>query len=153
MQHFLEAVPDGCHVILVGDVDQLPAVGPGSVLKDILRSGAVPTVCLTDIFRQSGESSIVLNAHAINAGRMPVCEPDSDFQFWEIADQAATAAKIVELCQHDLPAQGFSVLEDVPAVLLTVMPLSVTVAPSTRSAFSSLPVEVYDLPVYVPSAA
>ena len=113
MQHFLEAVPDGCHVILVGDVDQLPAVGPGSVLKDILRSGTVPTVCLTDIFRQSGESSIVLNAHAINAGRMPVCEPDSDFQFWEIADQAATAAKIVELCQHDLPAQGFSVLEDV----------------------------------------
>ena len=113
MQHFLAAVPQGCHVILVGDVDQLPAVGPGSVLKDILRSGVLPSVCLTEVFRQAGESRIVLNAHAINAGRMPECVPDSEFEFLEIADSGQTAQQIVELCQQRLPAEGYSPLEDV----------------------------------------
>lgn len=113
MQHFLAAVPQGCHVILVGDVDQLPAVGPGSVLKDILRSGVLPSVCLTEVFRQEGESRIVLNAHAINAGRMPECVPDSEFEFLEIADSGQTAQQIVELCQRRLPAEGYSPLEDV----------------------------------------
>ncbi len=113
MQHFLAAVPQGCHVILVGDVDQLPAVGPGSVLKDILRSGVLPSVCLTEVFRQEGESRIVLNAHAINAGRMPECVPDSEFEFLEIADSGQTAQQIVELCQQRLPAEGYSPLEDV----------------------------------------
>ncbi len=113
MQHFLAAVPQGCHVILVGDVDQLPAVGPGSVLKDILRSGVLPSVCLTEVFRQEGESRIVLNAHAINAGRMPECVPDSEFEFLEIADSGQTAQQIVELCQQRLPTEGYSPLEDV----------------------------------------
>ncbi len=113
MQHFLAAVPQGCHVILVGDVDQLPAVGPGSVLKDILRSGVLPSVCLTEVFRQEGESRIVLNAHAINAGRMPECVPDSEFEFLEIADSGQTAQQIVELCQQRLPSEGYSPLEDV----------------------------------------
>lgn len=113
MQHFLAAVPDGCHVILVGDVDQLPAVGPGAVLEDILRSGAIPCVCLTEIFRQHEESTIVVNAHAINAGRLPVCSLHGDFQFWEMPDEAATAAKILEFCTKILPAQGFSPLFDV----------------------------------------
>lgn len=113
MQHFLAAVPDGCHVILVGDVDQLPAVGPGAVLKDIIRSEAIPCVCLTEIFRQHEESTIVVNAHAINAGRLPVCSPHGDFQFWEMPDETATAAKILEFCTRILPAQGFSPLFDV----------------------------------------
>ncbi len=113
MQHFLEAVPDGCHVILVGDVDQLPAVGPGSVLKDILRSGAIPSVRLTDIFRQDEAGTIVLNAHAINAGRMPRCSPDGDFIFREIEDPARVADGVVELCATWLPAMGFSPLADV----------------------------------------
>lgn len=113
MQHFLAAVPEGCHVILVGDVDQLPAVGPGSVLKDILRSEVLPSVCLTEVFRQEGESRIVLNAHAINAGRMPECAAGSDFEFLEIADSGETAQQIVELCQRRLPAEGYSPLEDV----------------------------------------
>lgn len=113
MQHFLAAVPDGCHVILVGDVDQLPAVGPGAVLKDIIRSEAIPCVCLTEIFRQHEESTIVVNAHAINAGRLPVCSPHGDFQFWEMPDETATAAKILEFCTQILPAQGFSPLFDV----------------------------------------
>lgn len=113
MQHFLAAVPEGCHVILVGDVDQLPAVGPGSVLKDILRSGVLPSVCLTEVFRQEEESRIVLNAHAINAGRMPTCTPGSDFEFLEIDDSGQTARQIVELCQQRLPEEGYSPLEDV----------------------------------------
>ena len=113
--HFLAAVPAGCRVVLVGDVDQLPAVGPGAVLKDILRSGAVPSVRLTEVFRQQGESSIVLNAHAINAGREPVAVRDvgGAFQFWELPDAATTARKIVSLCAGFLPQKGLSPLEDV----------------------------------------
>ena len=113
MQHFLDAVPDGCHVILVGDVDQLPAVGPGSVLKDILRSEAIPSVRLTEVYRQDEESTIVLNAHAINAGRLPICKPAGDFQFWEIADPAEVAKNIVRLCVEVLPKQGWNPLTDV----------------------------------------
>ena len=113
MQHFLDAVPDGCHVILVGDVDQLPAVGPGAVLKDILRSGVIPSVCLTEVFRQDEQSTIVLNAHAINAGRLPVCKPTGDFQFIELPDAQQTAQSIVELCTKVLPAQGWNPLYDV----------------------------------------
>ena len=113
--HFLAAVPAGCHVILVGDVDQLPAVGPGAVLKDILRSEAVPSVRLTEVFRQQGESSIVMNAHAINAGREPVTRRDADgaFQFWELPDAETTAQKIVSLCASFLPQKGLSPLQDV----------------------------------------
>lgn len=113
MQHFLSAVPDGAHVILVGDVDQLPSVGPGAVLADILRSGVVPSVRLTDIFRQRGDNSIVMNAHAINAGRLPICSPQGDFQFWEMPDEETAAAEIVRLCAEVLPKQGFSPLTDI----------------------------------------
>ncbi len=115
MAHFLAAVPMGCRVVFVGDVDQLPAVGPGAVLKDILRSKAVPSVRLTEVFRQQGESSIVMNAHAINAGREPVAVRDvgAEFQFWELPDAATTAEKIVSLCANFLPQKGFSPLSDV----------------------------------------
>lgn len=113
MQHFLEAVPDGCHVILVGDVDQLPAVGPGSVLKDILRAGVIPSVCLSEVFRQGGESTIVLNAHAINAGRLPSCGMTGDFQFIETPNDEVTAKTIVALCAETLPKAGFNPLTDV----------------------------------------
>ncbi|WP_074573615.1 SF1B family DNA helicase RecD2 [Selenomonas ruminantium] len=113
MQHFLDAVPDGCHVILVGDVDQLPAVGPGAVLKDILRSEVIPAVRLTEVYRQNEESTIVLNAHAINAGRLPLCKPAGDFQFWEIANPEEVARSIVKLCVEILPKQGWNPLTDV----------------------------------------
>ncbi len=113
MHHFLEAVPDGCHVILVGDVDQLPAVGPGSVLKDILRSGKIPSVRLTEVFRQKEESSIVWNAHAINGGRMPECGMQGDFRFYEIEEAERTTDAIVELCSRILPGEGFSAFHDV----------------------------------------
>ena len=115
MSHFLEAVPAGCHLILAGDVDQLPAVGPGSVLKDILRSGVIPQVCLTEVFRQSDDSTIVMNAHAINAGRLPKCslEEGSDFIFIEQQDPEWVEQHIVSLCRRILPARGYNVLEDV----------------------------------------
>lgn len=115
MRHFLEAVPMGCHVILVGDVDQLPAVGPGSVLKDIIRSGVIPQVCLTDVFRQSEASSIVMNAHAINAGRMPKWnnQQDSDFIFIELNNPEAVEYKIVNLCRDVLPGMGYSPKDDI----------------------------------------
>ena len=118
MRHFLEAVPAGCHVIFVGDVDQLPAVGPGSVLKDILRSGVVSSVCLTEVFRQSEASSIVMNAHAINAGRVPRFSdvsdnPSSDFEFIELNNPEAVEYQIVSLCRDILPKQGYSPLEDI----------------------------------------
>ena len=112
MQHFLEAVPDGCHVILVGDVDQLPAVGPGAVLKDILRSQVIPSVRLQEIFRQTNASSIVLNAHAINAGRLPKFSAE-DFKFIEVNDAAKTAELIVDFCTRRIPELGFSPLTDV----------------------------------------
>ena len=67
----LKAVPPGCRLILVGDVDQLPSVGPGNVLRDLIRSGALQTASLTEIFRQASESRIVVNAHRVNSGRLP----------------------------------------------------------------------------------
>ena len=70
--HLLKAVSSESHLVLVGDVDQLPSVGPGNVLRDIIDSGTVPVVRLDTIFRQAQESSIILNAHRINSGEMPV---------------------------------------------------------------------------------
>ena len=113
MQHFLAAVPQGCHIILVGAVDQLPSVGPGSVLQDILHSGVIPSVCLTEIFRQGEGSEIVLAAHAINAGREPQCSEAGDFRFLALPDAEAAAQRIVQLCTRELPAQGFHPLTDV----------------------------------------
>ena len=69
MHHLLKAVPGGCRLIFVGDVDQLPSVGPGSVLKDIIRSKKMPVVRLENVFRQAEVSPIVRNAHRINHGR------------------------------------------------------------------------------------
>ena len=97
MQHLLTAVLLGAHLILVGDVDQLPAVGPGSVLKDILRSGVIPSVRLTEIFRQNNTGTIVLNAHAINSGRVPSFT-EADFSFVTAVSSEDAAAQIVSIC-------------------------------------------------------
>ena len=103
MQHLLRAVLPGAHLILVGDVDQLPAVGPGSVLKDILRSGVIPSVRLTEIFRQNNTGTIVLNAHAINAGRVPSFT-EVDFSFVTAVSSEDAAAQIVSICTRLLRA-------------------------------------------------
>ena len=103
MQHLLTAVLPGTHLILVGDVDQLPAVGPGSVLKDILRSKVIPSVRLTEIFRQNNAGTIVLNAHAINAGRVPSFT-EADFSFTAAVSSEDAAAQIVSICTRLLRA-------------------------------------------------
>lgn len=113
MYYLLRATPDGCRVVLVGDVDQLPAVGPGSVLKDIIRSETVPVVRLTEIFRQAGQSPIVVNAHRINRGQFPDVRSTRDFQLREVADDEAAAELVVQLCRHELPGEGVDVGRDV----------------------------------------
>ena len=104
MRSLLVALKPVTKLILVGDADQLPSVGAGNVLGDILKSGVVPSVRLTDIFRQSEESLIVLNAHRINHGEPPILNRrDSDFFFERrpVPDEAAQA--IVGLCARRLP--------------------------------------------------
>ena len=104
-----------CKLILVGDTDQLPPVGAGNVLRDIIRSGCVPVVELSEIFRQAAQSLIITNAHAIVNGQMPdlTCR-DNDFFFLPLRDYASAAATVADLCKKRLPAAyGFSPLRDI----------------------------------------
>ena len=104
MSALLRALPPDCRLILVGDADQLPSVGPGNVFADIIRSGVVPTVRLTEIFRQSAGSSIVEYAHAINRGEHPpLSRNQGDFFFLRRSDAVRTVETIVELCEKRLP--------------------------------------------------
>lgn len=104
MYNLLKAVPGGCRLILVGDVDQLPSVGPGSVLKDIIRSNKMPVVRLENVFRQAEVSSIVRNAHKINRGQVPEFSVDGDFRLQEftIEQEAAeyVAHTYADLVRH-----------------------------------------------------
>lgn len=112
MHYFLRAVPEGCRVVLVGDVDQLPAVGPGSVLKDIITSEVLPVIRLKEVFRQAGESIIVLNAHRINRGRTPDLTSSLDFQFIACEDSEQAAALVVKLASEELPQSGYDAWRD-----------------------------------------
>ncbi|MFM8765911.1 MAG: AAA family ATPase, partial [Spartobacteria bacterium] len=103
MSKLLQALPARAHLILVGDVDQLPSVGPGAVLGDIIRSGRVPVVRLTEIFRQASSSRIIVNAHRINSGQMPDAEKDSDFFFIEREEAESVPATILELVAERIP--------------------------------------------------
>jgi len=103
MSKLLQALPARAHLILVGDVDQLPSVGPGAVLGDIIRSGDVPVVRLTEIFRQASSSRIIVNAHRINSGAMPESEKDSDFFFIEREEPESVPATILELVAERIP--------------------------------------------------
>ncbi len=105
MRSLLRALRPGTKLIMVGDADQLPSVGAGNVLGDILKSGVIPSVRLTDIFRQKGESLIVVNAHRINRGEAPILnQKGSDFFFERRPLPDAAAETIVDLCQRRLPA-------------------------------------------------
>ena len=88
MRALLRALPERAALLFVGDVDQLPSVGPGQVLADIIVSGAAPVVRLTEVFRQAAESQIIVNAHRINQGLMPDIAPvdSGDFYFVDAAD-------------------------------------------------------------------
>ena len=104
MRALLAALPQGCRLVMVGDADQLPAVGPGNVFMDILRSGVVPAVRLTEIFRQTASSRIVRNAHMINSGDHPnIAENKGDFFFMRRLDQDAAGELIAQLCSKRLP--------------------------------------------------
>ena len=105
MYNLLKAVPDNMSLIMVGDTDQLPSVGAGNVLRDMIGSGCFPVVRLRRIFRQAQSSRIIMNAHRINAGKMPDISNgrESDFFFMEEEDPEATAETIVGLVKTKLP--------------------------------------------------
>ena len=110
MHHLLKAIPSHAHLILVGDVDQLPSVGPGNVLKDIIRSGRFTVVTLTEIFRQAQESMIVVNAHKVNQGQFPVIKEidkseETDFRFIQEEDPEKILQNILDLCSERIPGQ------------------------------------------------
>ncbi|MDO5377828.1 MAG: ATP-dependent RecD-like DNA helicase [Clostridia bacterium] len=112
MRSVLRALVPGTRLIMVGDADQLPSVGAGNVLRDILHSGVIPAVKLTEIFRQDEKSMIVYNAHRINRGEAPrLNAKGSDFFFERAASPADAAKRIVELCAVRLP--GFLGLDPV----------------------------------------
>ena len=111
LYHLLEALPLGCRLILVGDVDQLPSVGPGSVLKDIIQCGKMPVVRLHEVFRQAEISPIVRNAHRINRGMLPECVPESDFSMTEFADEELAADYITNLYAGEAEAEGWQSLQ------------------------------------------
>ena len=118
MYQFLKAVPKDATLILVGDVDQLPSVGAGIVLKDIIDSGSIPTVMLNEIFRQAKESLIIVNAHRVNNGQMPIIEGSGDslqdFYFFIIEEPEKVAEKIIELCKEKIPQKfGYRSIDDI----------------------------------------
>ena len=118
MASLLKALPPWSGLILVGDVDQLPSVGPGQVLADIIDSGAVPVARLTEVFRQAAQSHIVVNAHRINRGQMPElgtsADEGSDFFFVEAADPDDAARKITEIVRNRIPSRfGFDPIREV----------------------------------------
>ncbi len=104
MAALLAALRGDCRLVLVGDPDQLPSVGPGNVLDHLIRSGAVPAVSLTEIFRQARESAIVMNAHGVNRGDVPELNNKArDFFYLGRRDAARTVDTVVELCKTRLP--------------------------------------------------
>ncbi len=120
MDALLQAMPDSARLILVGDADQLPSVGPGRVFADILKSGAVPAVRLTEIFRQAGESRIISYAHAINAGEHPKFnENTGDFFFLRRNDPVRLAETVTELCSVRLPGKMGIPVEDIQVLAPT----------------------------------
>ena len=99
MNALLKAIPEGMRLILVGDIDQLPSVGAGNVLRDIIDSGVFPVVRLTRIFRQAQSSRIIMNAHAINEGKFPDISngKNTDFFYIEKEDPEEAVQEIVRL--------------------------------------------------------
>ena len=117
MHALVKAVPDRAALLIVGDIDQLPSVGPGQVLADIIGSGAVPVVRLTEVFRQAAESRIIVNAHRINAGDVPELDPPeaiSDFYFVPADDPESAMPKVLELVRTRIPRRfGLDPVRDI----------------------------------------
>jgi exodeoxyribonuclease V alpha subunit len=117
MQSLLKAVPNTAALLIVGDIDQLPSVGPGQVLADIIQSEAVPVVRLTEVFRQAAQSRIITTAHQINRGRIPELgkvEGDTDFYFMPAADPEQAVPRIIDLVGKHIPRKfGFDPVRDI----------------------------------------
>ena len=117
MQALMRAVPDRAALLIVGDIDQLPSVGPGQVLADVIASGAVPVVRLTEVFRQAAQSRIITSAHRINQGLIPDLSPpaeDSDFYFVQADNPEVAVSRIVDLVKTRIPKRfGFSPIRDI----------------------------------------
>lgn len=115
--HLCQALKDGTRVVFVGDADQLPSVGPGNLLRDLIATRVFPTVKLTQIFRQAATSGIVLNAHRVNRGQMPILTGDfDDFIFIERENPEEVACRVVDVCV-EMRAQGqYDVLNDVQVI-------------------------------------
>lgn len=105
MNSLLKAIPQNMRLIMVGDIDQLPSVGAGNVLRDVIDSGSFPVIRLTKIFRQAQTSRIIMNAHRINEGKLPDISngKDTDFFFMENEDAESVVPQIVELVKTKLP--------------------------------------------------
>ncbi len=119
MYHLLKAISPQAHLILVGDVDQLPSVGPGNVLRDIINSNTFTVVRLTEIFRQAQESMIVVNAHRVNQGEFPMLkETDrkeaTDFYFIQEEEPEKILDQVLTLCAERIPRRfGFHSIRDI----------------------------------------
>jgi exodeoxyribonuclease V alpha subunit len=117
MQALMKAVPDNAALLIVGDIDQLPSVGPGQVLADIITSNAVPVVRLTEVFRQAAQSRIITSAHRINEGLIPDLsrpEGESDFYFVEANDPETAVVRIVDLVKTRIPQRfGLDPIRDI----------------------------------------
>lgn len=117
MQALLRAVPDRAGLLFVGDIDQLPSVGPGQVLADIIGSGALPVIRLTEVFRQAAQSRIIINAHRINQGQFPdLTAPSgaSDFYFVQADEPEVVVARIIELVKNRIPRRfGLDPIRDI----------------------------------------
>jgi exodeoxyribonuclease V alpha subunit len=116
MNAMLKALPPESALLLVGDVDQLPSVGPGQVLKDVIASGAVPVVRLTEVFRQAATSRIIVSAHRINEGLMPdlLARDEGDFFYVGAEDPGEIADKVVDLVSRHIPRRfGFDPARDI----------------------------------------
>ena len=117
MQALMKAVPDDAALLIVGDIDQLPSVGPGQVLADVIASSAFPVVRLTEVFRQAAQSRIITSAHKINQGSIPDLskpEGDSDFYFVQADDPETAVPRIVDLVKIRIPQQfGLNPIHDI----------------------------------------
>jgi exodeoxyribonuclease V alpha subunit len=117
MQALLKAIPNRAALLIVGDIDQLPSVGPGQVLSDVISSGAIPVIRLTEVFRQAAQSRIITNAHRINQGGIPdLAAPgtDSDFYFVSVEQPEVAVQRIIELVKTRIPRRfGLNPIRDI----------------------------------------
>jgi exodeoxyribonuclease V alpha subunit len=117
MQALMKAAPDKAALLIVGDIDQLPSVGPGQILADVIASGVVPVIRLTEVFRQAAQSRIITSAHRINQGSIPDLskpEGDSDFYFVQADDPETAVPRIIELVKTRIPQRfGLDPIRDI----------------------------------------